>query len=68
MMQDEEYTLKLEKIRNRHATIQWVTGCLSVVTIICSLIWAICIFNLENVKHPIDIQNSYERNTNIKGD
>lgn len=55
-----------------HETTRHITTCVSIAIVLCSITWAICLYNIEAVKHPVKIKNDvtversidYERNQN----
>lgn len=51
---------------NRHSTIQSLVWGTVIATIICSITWATCLYNMEAVKHPIEIQTKVESGTNVQ--
>jgi hypothetical protein len=59
-----EYKVKV--MQNRHETIRILGIAAGVVTVLCSLIWAMCLYNLEALKHPVQYNNSVEIETNYQ--
>lgn len=57
---------KAKALEKRHETFQILGIAFSVVTVLCSVIWAICLYNLEAIKHPVDYSNKVQVKTNYE--
>lgn len=55
---------KSKNAQERHETFRWIAGCVAVASIICTITVSICVYSLEAVKHPVQVEQTtnYDRN------
>jgi hypothetical protein len=57
---------KKSALMERHETFRTLGISFAIVAVLCSIIWAITIYNLEAVKHPVDYNRKVEAETSVK--